>query len=783
MLVDHLLACQHQTDVIAYCFLEEGLGRDDFAKHILEVLFRHIQENHAVPEFLLYSILTEIGTIDSPMSREAFQRLLRALLGDCESRIVLILDGLDKDEWIKCAVIDEVTRLNSSRRRSDLMRCLISSRQSCDYNTQRGQSRNINLDHELGVQRDVLQFAESRLAEMYPTIANAKPYLTSVAKKICLQGQGNFLWVAIFFESLQCTLPVAEREKEVQSLPPTIDGFYQRVLQSIPTEEKELVKRAFAWLIAAKRPLGLHELTEALAIEPDPHRPPGIGTWASRIQMCSPLIITTKDNTVKFRHSSVRRHLLSADRKGIWGISLVEAHTLLARACLMLATPEKDKDSPFLQRPQEIECVSGIKTYATTNWSFHYGLAESHSKTLAGALHHWLTITLHNDCKDLLLPETARLHQIETTILRIAAYHGFASLTQVSLEMGVNQKGSCDACDTPLALAAAGGHFEVVALLIQRGASAAASYSSSGETALHLAAANGSQEIVKLLLKNGAKVDSGVGHSDRMPLHAAASSGDVDTMKMLMDYNVDMNIIIPKSGETPLHLAASRGHLQTVKWLVEGLGASDEEMQFYESIVRQRYYQTWTEDLLADPASTRCLSCGTEARRSAREGMSHLQSLCGRYADINMRTREGRTALHLAACNGHVPTVRFLLQIGADVNLADDRAYTALRLAAENGHLKAVKLLLTAGADLGSHQRGATLKSVMNNGHDTVANLLAWHFFNVEIMGKPCQWPVLALATKSKQNTVRNAIRKSYPRDHSLSGRVRTRASSPDRKM
>ena len=771
--------------MIAYCFLEEGLGRDDFAKHILEVLFRHIQENGAVPEFLLYSLLPEIETIDSPMSREAFQRLLRALLGrvDCQSRIVLVLDGLDKDEWIKCVVIDEVTRLNSSRRRSDLMRCLISSRESSDYNTHGGQSRNINLDHELGVQRDVLQFAESRLAEMYPTIANAKPHLTSFAKKICLQGQGNFLWVAVVLESLQCALPVAEREKEVQSLPPTIDGFYQRVLQSIPIQEKEFVKRAFAWLIAANRPLGLHELTEALAIEPDSHGPPGIGTWASRIQMCSPLIVTTKDNTVRFRHSSVRRHLLSADRKGIWEISLVEAHTFLARACLMLATPEKDKDSPFLLWPQEIECVSSIKSYASTNWSFHYGLAESRSKTLVGALHHWLTITLHNDCEDLLLPETARLHQIETTILRIAACHGFASLTQVSLEMGVNKNGSCDACDTPLALAAAGGHLEVVALLIQRGASAAASYSSSGETALHLAAANGSQEIVKLLLKNGAKVDSDAGHSDRMSLHAAASSGNVDTMKMLMDYNVDLNIIIPDSGETPLHLAASRGHLQTVKWLVEGLGASDEEMQLYESMVRQRYYQTWTEDLLADPASTRCLSCGTEAKRSAREGMSHLKSLCGRYADINMRTREGRTALHLAASNGHVPTVRFLLQTGADVNIVDDNAYTALRLAAENGHLEAVKLLLTAGADLGSHQCGATLKSVTNNGHDTVANLLAWHFFNVEIMGKPCQWPVLALATKSKQNTVRNAIRKSHPRDHSMPRRIRTRASSPDRKM
>ena len=349
--------------------------------------------------------------------------------------------------------------------------------------------------------------------------------------------------------------------------------------------------------------------------------------------------------------------------------------------------------------------------------------------------------------------------------------------------MGVNQDGSCDSCETPLALAAARGHSKVVELLIQRRASTAASNLNFGETALHLAAANGSQETVKVLLKGDAKADSNASYLSRTPLHAAASSGNLDIVKMLMDFHVDLNIVVPKSGEAPLHLAASRGHLQIVKWLVEGHGASDEELQFYDSMVRQRHYQAWTEDLLTNSPSTQWLSYGTEAKCSARESMSELQSLCGRYADINMRTREGRTALHLAASNGHVPTARFLLQTGADINLVDNNGNTALRLAAENGHLKAVKLLLTAGAELDPSQLGATLKSITSNGHDAIANLLAWHSFSVEMTGKPCLWPVLALATKSKQNTVRDAISKSRPRDHSRARRARFKAPSQDRKM
>ncbi len=764
MIIDHLLVEQQQNDVIAYCFLEEGLGSDDFAKHILEVLFRRLQEKDAVPEFLQYSLLPDIRNIGSPMSREEFQRFTRNLFRniDCQTRVVLVLDGVDKDKWIKSVLVDEVIRINNSRHRSDLVRCLVSSRETLDCNTFRGQFKDVSLDNELGVQRDVLQFAESRLAVIYPTIAKVKLHLTSVAKRICQQGRGNFLWVGFVLENLQCVNSIAEVEKEVQSLPPTIDGLFQLTLQNIPTQETEVVRRALAWLLAASRPLELPELVEVLAIEPDPHRPPGIGSLPCRIWNLSPLIITTRENTVRFRHPSVRRHLLSADGTDTWRTSMVEAHNFLAQTCLMLMTPEKDKGSSLPSWSRKVECASSMKHYAFANWSFHYGLAQSHTNRLVGVLHDSLTITLHHDCEELSLPETGWLYQIESTILRIAAHYGFPSLTRMSLEMGANPNGSCDRCETPLALAAAGGHLKVVSTLIQRGASTAANDLSGGETALHLAAAYGSQETANMLLKNGARADSEIGYLSRTPLHAAASSGNVDILRMLMDLNVGLNAMIPISGETPLHLAASRGHLQAVQWLVEGLAQSDRETQLYDSMVRQHYYQSWTDDLLTNLTSTRRLSGKAEDISSARESMSELQSLCGRYADIDIRTREGRTALHLAASNGHVTTVRFLLETGAKINLADKNRYTALRLAAEHGHLNVVKLLLTAGADLDSYQLGATLKSITNNGHDTVANLLVFHFFSVEMMGKPCQWPVLALATKSKQNIVRDAIRKNH---------------------
>ena len=511
-IVDDLLRRQQHSDVIVYCFFEEGRGMNDCAKHILEVLFRQMQERNAIPGYLFYTLLPEIEKTGSPMSRKAFKRFLKTLIGyiGCENRIVLVLDGLDEYEWIECLIIDEVIHVNNLRHRSGLMRCLRSSRKSCDDKTYRSQSRRISLDSELGAQRDILQFAESRLVSIYPSLGKAKGYLTSFAKRICRQGQGIFLWVDLVTENLQCVKSIPEAERQVQSLPPTVDGLYQRALQNIPPEETAILQKAFACLIAANRPLELPELMEALAIGTNPHRLPGSGTLANWI--CSPLFITTKDNTIRLRHPSLRRYLLSADGTGIWGTSIFEAHKILADVCLTLMTPEGDNDSPFPLEPQAVGRISSLNQYALTHWSCHYRWAEPHCKRLVGTLRWYLNITLNRACGELSLPETVRLDHIEVTVLRIAAHHGFTSLARMSLEMGGNKKGVCSSCESPLALAAAGGHSDVVALLIQQGAS---TQQDLGETALHLAAASGVQESADLLLEYGAEADSNTDYLGR----------------------------------------------------------------------------------------------------------------------------------------------------------------------------------------------------------------------------------------------------------------------------
>ncbi|KAF2135963.1 uncharacterized protein K452DRAFT_322730 [Aplosporella prunicola CBS 121167] len=58
------------------------------------------------------------------------------------------------------------------------------------------------------------------------------------------------------------------------------------------------------------------------------------------------------------------------------------------------------------------------------------------------------------------------------------------------------------------------------------------------------------------------------------------------------------------------------------------------------------------------------------------------------------------TPLNSAANNGHLETVKLLLEKGADLSVSNNDGWTPLNSAADSGHLEIVKFLLEKGADL-----------------------------------------------------------------------------------
>ena len=80
-------------------------------------------------------------------------------------------------------------------------------------------------------------------------------------------------------------------------------------------------------------------------------------------------------------------------------------------------------------------------------------------------------------------------------------------------------------------------------------------------------------------------------------------------------------------------------------------------------------------------------------------GLSTLQLLLEKGADVNSRGEANETPLHKAALMNRIWVMRLLLDRGVDINSKDDANQTPLHMTALSGQKLVMQLLLDKGAD------------------------------------------------------------------------------------
>ena len=83
-----------------------------------------------------------------------------------------------------------------------------------------------------------------------------------------------------------------------------------------------------------------------------------------------------------------------------------------------------------------------------------------------------------------------------------------------------------------------------------------------------------------------------------------------------------------------------------------------------------------------------------EAARAGSVGWFKKQQNEGKNVDVNKKNQHEHTALYIAARNGHLPVVKFLVQHGADKNAVQKTKSTPLHAAAYYGHYQVVEYLV-----------------------------------------------------------------------------------------
>ncbi|MFN2577558.1 MAG: ankyrin repeat domain-containing protein [Pyrinomonadaceae bacterium] len=110
---------------------------------------------------------------------------------------------------------------------------------------------------------------------------------------------------------------------------------------------------------------------------------------------------------------------------------------------------------------------------------------------------------------------------------------------------------------------------------------------------------------------------------------------------------------------------------------------------------------------------------------AATDGNLHRMQLL-RLAGVSVNSRDGSyPPLFLAASEGRLNAVRYLLDQGADVNTLDHAGNTALTEATYYGHLLVIRELLVRGANINSiSNTGTPLDIAERRNNDAVADLL-----------------------------------------------------------
>lgn len=356
--------------------------------------------------------------------------------------------------------------------------------------------------------------------------------------------------------------------------------------------------------------------------------------------------------------------------------------------------------------------------------------------------------------------------------LHIAARFGHLEVFKLLLEDDVDIKGHNDL--TPMHFATIYGHAEIVRLL--NSADLEARDDKFGWTPLHSAVDSGNIEIVKILIQRGADVNAMDHQAWWTPLHIAMINGHTEVTRILFENGASMSC--DKCGWMPNFFAEANGHtdvlnlLRTVsshlssarnlKWMplhcrdlnrqpgLSRLLAEDGVDIYVQSIT-----EDWSEMGFAAKYNLNATiqfllrredhSNPKDRIRLLHDSSQHGYEVLMRYLlnegiDVESRSPNDLTPLHLACQGGHETIVRILLDARADPNAQHEASnQRPLHIAALDGHVGIVELLLEAGAEKDATGFGGVTSIHLATvaAREDCVRLLLKADVNLEISGTP----------------------------------------------
>lgn len=216
-----------------------------------------------------------------------------------------------------------------------------------------------------------------------------------------------------------------------------------------------------------------------------------------------------------------------------------------------------------------------------------------------------------------------------------------------------------------------------------------------GFTALHFSVQRGHTEAFLLLIAAGADLHARTA-SNKNLLHIAAELNQPDILLLVIAQGLTPDARLTDGNDSPLAVAAARGMTANVRVLLEA-GADVNDRKALIAAIRHNHHEI-AEMLLkngADVNTSDDYYQYTLMHFVASNGNMRLFNTlrANPSLELNTKSKDGSTPLHLAAYNGYVPLVEALLAAGAETEIENNEGLTAADVALKRGQQQAAKII------------------------------------------------------------------------------------------
>lgn len=349
-----------------------------------------------------------------------------------------------------------------------------------------------------------------------------------VADALKNEAEGTFLWVSLMVDDLEKE-PKYNVKRKLQSLPKGLNETYTRILdENISREAREDVQFLLHSMVAARRPLKKKEIASAFAVWKDGLvlSNQDVDEYTDICLSCSSIIyldvaIDDDDTTINFCHQSVKGFLLDHHGGSAWyHTSRDHSNLLLFQVCWNYLSSETLNHVDLIvliEDHHETKCVVKANTWGLSQHVQAYSLLlyafQEWKDHAVASIPTLLDIFRINSEKEPVAsyPNVLRRLTIDvagTPTLREAWLLHAAKVGQGEIitflhEQGANLNVQDQKGNTPLLLAAIGGHEGIARLLLEKGKVEANSRDEDGWSPLSWASEGGHEAIARLLLSTG----------------------------------------------------------------------------------------------------------------------------------------------------------------------------------------------------------------------------------------------------------------------------------------